>query len=56
MLRSSATRWVLGVVAVIAVLGLLRFKPWQHGGLGRTGTGNSDQARQELSVGFLPVT
>ena len=55
MLRSSVSRWVLGLVALVAVLGLIRFKPWQRlaspGGGGRTA-----EARERLNVGFLPVT
>jgi NitT/TauT family transport system substrate-binding protein len=55
MLRSFASRWVLGIIAFIAVLGLLRFKPWQLGSNHGIG-GGSNKARQELKVGFLPVT
>ncbi|HEY0006145.1 MAG TPA: hypothetical protein VGB17_15300 [Pyrinomonadaceae bacterium] len=55
MFRSSATRWALGVLVLIAVLGLLRFKPWQR--LARRGAAtDAGLARQQLSVGFLPVT
>ncbi len=50
MLRSSVARWVLGAVLLIAVLGLVRFKPWQRGG------GAGGDGRERLSVGFLPVT
>jgi hypothetical protein len=54
MFRSSAARWIIGVVAVIAVLGLLRYKPWQRGA---QQTANlADEAREKLNVGFLPVT
>ena len=55
MLRSSASRWILGIIAFIAVLGLLRFKPWQFGSNHGIESG-SNQARQELKVGLLPVT
>lgn len=48
MFRSSASKWIIGVVVVVAVLGLLRFKPWQRG--------HSEATRPELAVGFLPVT
>jgi predicted negative regulator of RcsB-dependent stress response len=48
MFRSSTAKWVIGLVILIAVLGLLRFKPWQRG--------NSEATREELAVGFLPVT
>lgn len=55
MLRSSSARLALGLVAFIALLGLVRYKPWQR--LGGPGAGgDASQARQQLSVGFLPVT
>ena len=49
MVRSSVARWIIGVIIVIAILGVVRFKPWKRG---------DDQAamRQQLRVGFLPVT
>lgn len=53
MLRSSLMRWIAGTLLFIALLGVLRFKPWKHLG------GLSNQpvlARAQLSVGFLPVT
>jgi hypothetical protein len=39
---------------VIAVLGLLRYKPWQRGAQQTAGLG--DVAHEKLNVGFLPVT
>jgi NitT/TauT family transport system substrate-binding protein len=48
-LRSHGARWILGMLAFIAVLGVLRFKPWHHGG-------TDGEARERLIVGFLPVT
>ena len=48
MFRSSAAKWILVVVVVVVALGLLRFKPWRRG--------NPEIVRQELTVGFLPVT
>src|SRR5689334_23014649 len=54
MFRSSAARWIIGVMAVIAVLGLLRYKPWQRGA--QQTAGLTDEAREKLNVGFLPVT
>ena len=54
MFRSSAARWIIGVIAVIAVLGLLRYKPWQRGA--QRDAGLTDEAREKLNVGFLPVT
>ena len=55
MFRSSITRLALGVLAIIAVLGVLRFKPWQRFTANRAAT-NSTVAREQLTVGFLPVT
>jgi hypothetical protein len=52
MLRSSLARWSLGLLAMLVLLGLIRFKPWRH----LTGQGGASQARQQLEVGFLPVT
>jgi hypothetical protein len=53
MFRSSVARWILGLLIVVALLGTLRFKPWRSfKGL----QAQSAQARQELNVGFLPVT
>ena len=53
MFRSTVARWILGLVIVVALLGALRFKPWHaFKGLGD----QPAQARQELNVGFLPVT
>jgi uncharacterized membrane protein len=54
MFRSSAVRLIIGVIAVIAVLGLLRYKPWQRGA--QQTSGLTDEAREKLNVGFLPVT
>jgi hypothetical protein len=49
MFKHPVTRWIVGVVVAIALLGLLRFKPWRQGG-GPIAT------RDQLQVGFLPVT
>ncbi len=55
MFRSSAARWIIGVIAFIAVLGLLRYKPWQRGSTEQTAD-QTGEARERLNVGFLPVT
>jgi NitT/TauT family transport system substrate-binding protein len=44
---SSVRRWIVGSFVVLALLGVLRFKPWKEATAG---------VRQELTVGFLPVT
>jgi len=56
MLRSPITRWLIGIVAFIALLGVLRFKPWNRGSTGGLFSGQSSSTRQELKVGYLPVT
>ncbi len=53
MFRSSIARWILGLLIVIAVLGAIRFKPW---GSLKGLRSQTARARQELNVGFLPVT
>ncbi len=56
---SSSLKIGLGVVAAIALLTLLRFQPWHHaqGSADNTiHTGPNAAAKQELTVGFLPVT
>ena len=53
MLRSTSARWTLIALAVIVTLGVLRFKPWQL--FGRD-SATSSRTREELRVGFLPVT
>src|ERR1700760_2808798 len=50
MLRSSAARWITGAVAFVALITVLRFKPWQ----GKPA--NAIEARETLAVGYLPVT
>ncbi len=49
MLRSPIARWGFGLIIVLTVLGVLHFKPWQH-------WSGEVMAREELKVGFLPVT
>ena len=55
MLRSPIAKILLGVVVVIALLALLRYKPWQS----IKNTATTDEvadARARLNVGYLPVT
>ena len=53
-------RFVIGVVAAIAALGLLRYRPWSHRGAANVRDviheGSNKTASRELTVGFLPVT
>lgn len=44
-------------IAVVAVLGLLRYRPWQGTVGGRAETvARESLGRETLTVGFLPVT
>lgn len=54
MLQSAAVRWILGAIAFLVVITVLRFRPWQPSGAAPPS--GVAQARQELAVGFLPVT
>ncbi len=54
MMRSPVLRWAAGAVVVLAVLALLRFKPWQPGP--PDGISDGASGRDTLAVGFLPVT
>lgn len=53
MIRNTSLKILLGVVVAIAVLALLRFKPWQRQS---TQTAETADARASLNVGYLPVT
>jgi NitT/TauT family transport system substrate-binding protein len=53
MFKNTSVKIVLGAIGVIAILGLLRFKPWQRSARPDTETSS---ARAQLNVGFLPVT
>jgi NitT/TauT family transport system substrate-binding protein len=53
MLRSHAARWILGSIAFAVLLGALRYKPWQQVTTPRVW---EEQPREELKVGYLPVT
>ena len=55
MFRSSSAKIAAGVIAALAILTLLRFHPWQRAG-GPTHIGPNTDARQALTVAFLPVT
>jgi len=55
MFRSSAARWITGFVVFLAIVGLLRFKPWRQAGQSANNVGTTDP-REELRVAFLPVT
>jgi NitT/TauT family transport system substrate-binding protein len=56
MLRSPAARWTLGVLVFFLALGALKFKPWSPGAWRGLSGARGAGARQELKVGYLPVT
>jgi NitT/TauT family transport system substrate-binding protein len=54
MFRSPLMRWTLGLLAFVAAITVLRYRPWEQR---RTETSGGDSiARETLAVGFLPVT
>jgi NitT/TauT family transport system substrate-binding protein len=58
-MRNRTVRWVVGVIAAIAILALLRLKPWQKPITHEDETfhvGTAIGARQTLTVAFIPVT
>lgn len=54
MARSKPVLVILAIAVGFALLGLLRFKPWQHRDA-RNHKGSASE-REHLEVGFLPVT
>jgi NitT/TauT family transport system substrate-binding protein len=54
MLRSPIIRIISGVIIAVAVLAALRYQPWRR--TGEPGSGGANQPREQLNVGFLPVT
>ena len=58
--ESNFSRLIIGVVVVITVLGLLRYRPWSNRGVASARDviheGSNTKATRELTVGFLPVT
>lgn len=58
-MKSSGVKIIIGVVVVITVLGLLRYRPFTAGGSAIADAiheGGNKKATRELTVGFLPVT
>jgi len=54
MTRSKPALIAFSIAIAIALLGLLRFKPWQYFRASKNEALSA--TRQNLSVGFLPVT
>jgi NitT/TauT family transport system substrate-binding protein len=62
-MKSPIVRWVLGAVALVVVLGVLRARPWQRNAAdtasrqgAAAGAAVPDAERETLAVGYLPVT
>lgn len=59
-MKLSTTGLLLGVAAILVVLGLLRYKPWSNTGSTNVRDvvheGPNNKAERELTVGYLPVT
>jgi hypothetical protein len=55
MFHSTGVRLAVGAVLLVALLGLLRYKPWQRGAQ-QMASATTEEARERLNVGFLPVT
>ncbi|MES1215123.1 MAG: ABC transporter substrate-binding protein [Bacteroidota bacterium] len=59
-MKLYTTRLIAGVILVIVVLGLLRYRPWSSNGSTNVRDvvhdGPNDKAQRQLTVGYLPVT
>ena len=59
-MKLTAARLVFGVILVLTILGLLRYRPWSRSGSINVRDviheGSNKKAERELTVGFLPVT
>jgi NitT/TauT family transport system substrate-binding protein len=60
MMKITFYHILIGVVLVVAVLGLLRYRPWSPGSSNNVRDviheGSNTKATRELTIGFLPVT
>ncbi len=59
-MKLSKTGFVIGIISMLLVLGLLRYKPWNKSGAINSHDvvhqGPNNGAKKELTVGYLPVT
>ena len=63
-MRSSTVKWILGIVAAVLILALLRYKPWQKPPSFDSKAHETEDVhlapttgeRQTLTVAFIPVT
>ncbi len=54
MMRSSAFKWIGGFVLFVALLAVVRYRAWEV--FTKEGSGIATSHREELTVGYLPVT
>jgi NitT/TauT family transport system substrate-binding protein len=54
-LSSPLFRWTAGALLFVALLALVRLRPWQSRS-GTTASGAAPEARETLAIGYLPVT
>jgi NitT/TauT family transport system substrate-binding protein len=59
-MKGTGVRLAIGVILILTVLGLLRYRPWSSSGAASARDviheGSNKKATRELTVGFLPVT
>src|SRR5664279_4535516 len=59
-MKLTSSRLIIGVILTLTLLGLLRYRPWNHNGSFTTRDviheGSNKKALRELTVGYLPVT
>ncbi len=59
-MKLTFSRLVTGILLMLTVLGLLRYRPWNHNGAVPARDviheGSNKTAQRELTVGYLPVT
>ena len=58
-MKLTKANFIAGIILILVVLGLLRYKPWSNGSVNVRDVvheGPNDKAKRELTVGFLPVT
>ncbi|MCW3120095.1 MAG: ssuA [Chitinophagaceae bacterium] len=59
-MKLSITGFITGIVLIIVMLGLLRYRPWNHNGSVNikdvVHDGPNNKAKRQLTVGYLPVT
>jgi NitT/TauT family transport system substrate-binding protein len=56
-MKNKKVLWIPGIIVVIALLALLRYHPWnKNDAVNPDHTGPNTEAKQSLTIGYLPVT